>query len=611
MHQDQITELINNNFEKLQTNFPLYSRLNQKIKDKSGNLIFFLQNRMQIRLWNLLVEDLKSGKPVRWLIIKARQLGCTAWISALFYWLVTMNENKSALVVSYDAPSAQNILQKYQLFYLRSHKLLKPRVRRMNRELIHFATSLKDFEELQDVGLDSNIMVASADSVALGRSYTYQYIHLSEYALWSEYGIDIADRMDAVGQAIPDLSGTILIKETTAKGQNEVYDEWKDEFSSQRKIFISWIADEDYRINLNYLIDYFELSENPESRYGDEREERQAIIEQLQFWYPEESQKFEWLNHESMCRLAWRRDKIDNKFRGNKFKFKTEYPTTPDDAFNTSSRTAFSMPRLLEMEDELKRNKIVPQLYRYEHNDNVNDPKRKFYPAKYGHLRVYELPQKGQKYVIGGDGAQGIDGGDHSSLVILKLFPLSEVASFNDIISPSMFSGVCNFLGKFYNDALLGVERNDKGGFAAIEKLLDTYHYPNLFYHHDPLKYKPITDIKWGWITNEITRGIGIDQLRELIELNQIYIRSQEIINQCKSFVKNPKTGKYEASLGKKDDLVMALMIAVQLAKQVGISRISSSAKAPVGSFDWWMDKATKAPRGKVSRTWSASKLGS
>jgi len=592
----QITDSdIAENFEKIRKNYSLYAKLNLKIKDKQGEVVPFVFNRVQRILWNTFLQDRNSGKLFRWYIVKSRQLGSTTWVLGLLYWLTTTSSTKNALVVAHQEGAAFAMGEKVQSMHLKTRPILRPSTRKMNRAEIHFANSLETAEKTGDIGLDSHIDVATADSKALGRSYTYQYALLTEFGIWPELGIDVADRMGALNAAIPKLPESVIIIETTAKGDNYAKDVWDDPDNGYRKIFISWLADDEYRHELAFE-NYFELSEDREHKYGDEVEESENIKLELAKWYPDESKSVLWLEHECMCRLSWRRTTIDSDFNGDRYKFKQEYPTTVQDAFTSSADGVFKYQRLAEMESEITLNNLNFNRFRYQHDKEEKRLDRKFYAAKHGHLHVYENPVAGATYVIGGDAAQGIQNGDDSSLVVLRLPSLVEVACFSDIIIPDEFAGIANYLGMLYNKALVGIEVNDKGGYSAVEKLQNEYFYPNLYYYSNPLDRARVGVVRYGWVTNAITRGIMISDLSELIDNNHIHINSKEIIKQLKTFVKG-KDGKIAAAPGKHDDLVMALMIAVQMGRNIHLQKRMEVTKAPKNSPDYLIKQIEKKRR--------------
>lgn len=589
---NQTTQTIIQNFQRFREDFPLYCRSNIRIKTKSAKLVMFELNKMQQKLWQFFVEDIKLGRPIRWYVIKGRQMGSTVFFTALVYWLTTLWSNRTAVVIAQDEVAATGLGSKIQGYYLRSEQLLKPSVRIMNRKQIHFANSLEVAEKTGEVGLDSVIDTFSIDTENLGRSKTYQIALLTEFSMYPALGIDVKDKMDSLLNTIADDPETKVFLETTPKGDNYAKEVWNDQDNGFRKIFISWVSMEDYRIEISPS-EYFDLSEIKDSKYGDELEERNKIIKQINYWHPEINAESE-IEHEVYCRLAWRRYQIDQKLSGDKTKFKQEYPTSVQDAFAFSADSVFSADLILEMEQYLETNKVKSNNYRYHHDDDIKEATNKFYEARYGHLSIFEAPIPGVIYTIGADGAQGIPKGDESSAYIIKLPEMEEVACFSDIIIPEHFAGVLNYLGLLYNKALIGCEINDKGGYAAVEKLVNFYHYPNLYYKINPLKTVVETNVRYGWITNPETRQMMINDFTVLINNGDILIKSKKLLSQMKSFVLI--NGKPQAEPGKHDDLVISAMIAVQMVRQVSIPREPIKPKNPPRfSFEWHLQNMNKS----------------
>jgi len=607
-------EVVKKYLPKLIASFALYAKFNLWITDKKMQLVRLVLNRAQRYVVREILRKIAAGIPVRMYVIKGRQLGFTTLFTAFIYWLCSLNKNRRFLFVSHDMASAQNICDRLQSYYYHSHPVLQPEFKKMNREMVHFATPIKSInngkEVRKDIGLDSFMMVRTADNEHLGKSYTFQGAHLTEFCSWPTLGIDVPKRMISLQQAIPKLPNTFIFIESTAQGENYGKEFWDDPDNGYDKIFVSWLADDEYRTKVT-LVDYFELSVNPESKYGDEISERERIISQLQFWYPEmdyysencdfpdqEGEDYEvWLQKESMCRLLWRRGKIDTECLGNKWAFKQEYPTIPEDAWGMKTQSIFSAQRLIEM-DEYRKKVQKPTRYRYRHDHSVRDCNLKFQEQSYGHLQIFKPPEKEKVYVAGADGAQGVKGGDHSSVVVLELPTLEEVATFSDVIQPAEFAGVCNFLGELYNWCKLGVERNDKGGYAALEYLLKNYRYPNLYYYLHPFKVAISGDVQWGYITNDDTKQIMARDAMYAVDNMDVVVNSEELLSQMKSFVEHPKTKVLAASPGKHDDIVMAWMIAIQMAKDIKI-RASSPPPKTVGLTHGYMRQLVEKRDGR------------
>ena len=591
-NRNAITEM----FNKLRVDFQLYCASNIWIKDPGGRLVRLIFNNLQIRLWQLFQEDWYSTNGrVMWYLVKMRKGGASTWFISLFYWICSLFPNRNALIVAHDEDAAKAMINTIQTMHLRSERWLKPKTRTMNRKEIYFANPIEEADKTGDLGLDCHIDSATIDTKTLARSYTYQFALLTEFGQYPELGIDIDERLVALFNAVPNVEGikSFIVAESTARGENAAKDFWYDNTNGFRKIFIGFVAKEDYRLPIT-IENYFELSELPDSKYGNEYEEREKIIKELKFWYPQLTTLAQ-IENEAMARLSWRRMKIDTDCRGSKEKFRQEFPTTVEDAFAGSTNSAFPIERILECEEILNKLNIRPTLYAYHHDDTIKDAYRKFALAKYGNLEIYEQPREDTYYVIGADGAQGIEGGDDSAAYILKLPSYEEVACFSDIIRPDEFAGVVNYLGLLYNKALLGVELNDKGGYAVLEKLMNWYFYPNLYYDINPFKRKIVGgQVNYGWHTGPGTRDIMLRDFVDYFDNGNIFIKSKKLLTQMKSFGIIAKTGKIAAAPGKHDDVLIAAMIALQLARQTHIPRPIIPTKAPKWSIDWHLAQLNK-----------------
>lgn len=590
-------EIVKKHLPKLRKVFPVYAAFNLWITDKAGDLIRLNLKRAQRRCWNVIADLIDRDLPVRLYVIKGRQEGFTTLFTAILFWLSTLNKNRSYIAVAQDKTAAENICSRFQSYYYHSHPILQPEFRRMNRDMIHFASPIKKVNNGQeidkDIGLDSKLYVMTADNETLGRSFTFHGALLTEICLWPVLGINVKSRLNAILKCIAKKAGTFVFAESTGQGDNYGKEFWEAD-NGFVKMFVSWLAEDEYRTRVT-LEEYFDLEHDPKGQYGNELEERENIINELRYWYPEdeyyredcdfpdqEGDDYEvWLQKEAMCRLAWRRENISGECGGDVWLFKQEYPTTIDDAFGTSSLSVFKHSRLMEVNDFIKNRKVQPTLFKYEHDNTnaVKDCNLKFFEQPYGDIRVWKLPEKGKKYAMGVDGAQGVPNGDDSSFVILECPTLEEVCSFNAIISPIEFAGMCNYIGEIYNNALMGVETNDKGGFAALKYLVDIYHYANLYYYVHPMKVELTGEVQYGFHNNAATRSIAISDGTDVFEKMQCVIYSKEIVKQMGHFIKYPD-GKIKAAPGKHDDLVLAWLIAVQMSQNVHDHRIPETPKS-------------------------------
>lgn len=574
------TKAIRENFPRLLKDYQYFAYVNLKIKNKKAKVQRFVFNKLQNKLWQIVKQQMEKDEPVRIYLIKSRQTGSTTFWVGLFYWLCSLRSEQNALLIAHDDEGAEGLGDKFQNYYLRSHPDVKPKVRNMNRKETYFATSLTEYEKTGDLGLDCHVDNLTAAKKSIGRSYTYRYALITEFGLYEENGINIKAMLGSLYQAVPEESGTMVVIETTAKGEGYAKDYYENPDNGFIKIFISWIADDSYRINLPYG-EYFELSETEDSVYGDELEVKEQIEKELLFWDYSNNLKNNPIEfyHETMCRIAWRRRTIHKKCQDDKQLFKQEYPLTIEDAFSTSAVNVFPVKYTERSLQFIKKSKVKPVRYEYVHNPNSSSPEDKFKRTLYGELSLYEKPEPSVLYAVGADGAQGIENGDPSAIVVVKLPTLDVVALYEGIIPPHHFAGCCYWLSKAYNNALLGIELNDKGGYAAIQELQNNYKGANLYYQQG-LKVAIGQAIRYGWVTNGTSRSVMISDTKQLMIDNQINIYDEALIKQLRAFVKWPN-GKLAAAQGKHDDLVIALMIAIQMSQQVHIPRERERRKTP------------------------------
>lgn len=567
--------------------FPVYAGGNLRIQDKEGRALTFLFNRIQRKLWQWFLEDLASGKPIRWYIIKARQMGVSTWIMGLFYWMTSCRANRNALVVAQDEEATQNFSSRIQSLHAEGHPLLKPPIRSERRDIMHFGNKQQERKKGANAGLDSRLVFLTAGKGELGRSYTFHMAWLSEFAIWPNLGIDVMVQLGALNAAIPKKPGTIVILESTAKGENAAKDIWDDQTNGYRKLFIPWVAYEDYRKEGATIDDICETEEagGKQTKYGDERREISLIQAQLKIWFPEFADDHNWLHTETVARLAWRREMIDTDCLGDKLTFRREYPTTPQHAFAATSKNCFDLECLDQMKRFVAEEGIQPYRFNYVRDESTN-PNTKFQLSKFGPLVVYKPPEPYSTYVIAGDAAQGIpNSGDPSSLVVLNVSDgLEEVASYNAIIRPDIFAEIAFYLGLLYNGALLAIEDNEKGGFAANQDLHHKLRYRRLYFKFDA--YDKRAAGKPGFHTTERNKSVMVTELAQLIFDHEILFRSDELINQLEHYMML-KNGTLGAASGFHDDLVSAAMIAVNISNKVHMypERVDP---APKGSFNWY-----------------------
>lgn len=244
--------------------------------------------------------------------------------------------------------------------------------------------------------------------------------------------------------------------------------------------------------------------------------------------------------------------------------------------FLNSGRPAFDTAVLSAWSDVLRHRKPVKVLY---NNDTFDGP----YDKKAEGLYIFKEAEPNRVYVIGADCATG-DGSDYNAAQILDWITGEQVAEMRVLCKPDQWANYLVAVGKMYNWAHLGVERNGIG-MAAVQKLIDK-NYPNLYvYIKEDAKMDPEISTRHlvaenteivGWTTTHANRPVIIANADELIrehatlldqEVADFYlINGMRTINELLVFnwqdagKPNPR-----ANEGFNDDLVMSYCIAQQI----------------------------------------------
>lgn len=180
-------------------------------------------------------------------------------------------------------------------------------------------------------------------------------------------------------------------------------------------------------------------------------------------------------------------------------------------------------------------------------------------------ISLYRQPEYGEQIVIGADPAEG---GDNSTFVAISKKTADVVMIGKSKEESSQLGHSLNHVGKWFQKLtgtfpIIAIERNTGSACIYVLKELNT---PNLF--KMPTSFTATVERdqdNYGWVTSSSTRPKMLDDLALVIRQKGIGIHSKEVIDELFTFIRHIKTGKAQADIGCKDDLVMALAIAWQV----------------------------------------------
>jgi hypothetical protein len=256
-----------------------------------------------------------------------------------------------------------------------------------------------------------------------------------------------------------------------------------------------------------------------------------------------------------------------------------EYPDNPEEAFLRSGRPAFDVDMLQRLET---REPLVGTLLRDELSQLVYDP------GEGGAYKVWSLPERGERYCIGADVAEGLEHGDYSVAYVINAKTREVVAGYHGHVDADLFgSQVLYNLGQYYNQALMGVENNNHG-LSTLQTLRRLGYSP--LYRSRPVNQR--TDGHrseiLGWRTSNVSKPLAIDELNRSLRDNELHYYDREGHVELRSFVRDGD-GKMHGS--PHDDRVMALAIANQMLKFVWLQEYRPVTTPPPGTFGWFEEK--------------------
>ena len=545
--------------KQLLLNCLLYIQTFLKIIDKKGHTVPLILNEPQKRLYEIIKEQWNQGKPVRIIILKARQMGFSTLTGAIIFWMAATAYYVRCMIVAHKEDATNNLFQMYRRFYENLPQRIKPMIQASNAQELVFDKPTR--YKGPSKGLGSRIRCATAGGQGVGRSFTLKALHLSEVAFWPG---DKAGTLLGLLQAVPEEPGTMIIIESTANGFEEFKKRWDDAVEGSRRgedsyipVFFAWHEMKEYRrkVPAGFVPtdEEIELSQT----FGLDLEQ-----------------------------IAWRRWAIQNLCGGDINRFRQEYPSSPDEAFIATGKCVFDKDMLILRRQQALKYTWEWGSFRVKYNILGKIESFQWVPDKKGFIRIKKKPEEGVPYVIGGDtagtGNKSVDP-DYFVGQVLDNRTGEQVAVLHDRLDEREYAVQMYCLGMYYNTALIGVEVNYS---TYPEKKLEEFGYTNLYVREQVDNYNEKMMETFGFETNLKTRPLIIDGLKDVFRYSPELITDFDTLGEMLTFI-YAEGRRPQAEQGEHDDLVMALAIAHFIRPQQ-----STRIKAPSenGRVNWTED---------------------
>ena len=508
------------------------------IVDKKRNTVPFFFNEVQEDFIEKL-ETLGTNKP--FFVLKGRQQGFTSVITAIQLSFAIVRKNFSGFTMADRTDNTMAIFNdKAKVVYDRLPEELKPSEKFNSRNEMFFDK------------LNSSWRIATATD-QVGRSRTLNFVHFSEVAF---YECNLSDLQAGIGEAI--TAGAIQVYETTANGFNQAKDLWDSE--SCHNLFYEWWRSPEYR--------------STEYEY----------LETQDPWLIERKKVLEAKGCDKE-QITWYCKKYDSYLDKNTIK--QEYPITPTEAFVSSGDCVFDKEAINNQIARCVSLQAPRRGYFTYKKEAIPIPNSEgvmvdvewkikdieFVESRDGYIFLHEEPRVKVKdgeithkapYSLGGDTA-GTGKDYFTGKVICNLDDKTVATLHKQYIDEDLYAEQMYCLGKYYHDALIGIEINYSRQPTRI--LQKKYNYPNLYMRErlDGASDRSVMD--YGFETTSRTKPIIIGELVELIRNNPYIEEDIPTLKEMTTFVKK-ENGKLEAIDGCHDDLVMAKAIAHFISKK-------------------------------------------
>ena len=491
--------------------FDSWCARNLLIVNKKAQLINLNLRSIQKKYLDIKRKVIKEGKPKRFILLKYRQGGFTTIEQALSYHMSTQCENVSVMTLADTHRKTSDIFEIVQRYY-NNHAEAPKRKGVGNSYRMDFPS------------LNSRFICGTAAASSEARGGTYQRIHGSEVAFWCQGGNQKDKQREVMAGLEEAAAEGEIVLESTPNGMDlfhDIYNAAKRGENDYTPIFLPWYMDESNRVDV-------ELDEAEHIMLNlSDREEELIRLHQL-----------------DVNQIKWRRR--TEKRLGPLFR--QEHPEDDVSCFLTGGTCRFDTKICVDLLEG------IPDYI----NERVSGIEKRMLNSHTYEVR-WAKPVPGVEYVVGCDTSEGLPGGDRCGLGIMRRDTAEQVAAIHGLLTPKELAKHAVRICKEYNNALLGIERENHG-HAVLSQVWDYGYRKNLF-HHRP--GKP------GWSTNAVTKPQMLDEIADLLsdpDLAETWVRDREFLQECLTYVK--RGNSWGSSSGAHDDCVMKWAVASMMRKQ-------------------------------------------
>ena len=584
-YSDEDKEKVIEQFVRIRAkhDFAFWAAMYVFIKQKGGGEdVHFRLNRPQRKLIMRFERRRLEGKPIRLILLKARQWGGSTATQIYMAWLQLVHKvGLNSLIVGHVKDASTEVKDMFD-------KLIKEYPVSM---LYEMGEAYNETEpKIVGVGQSGNIhripqrnckiKVGTAEKPNSARGGDYNLVHCTEVGLWvTTDGKTPEQIVRSACSGILLKPYTMIVYESTANGTGNFfqreYDAAKNKKSQFESLFISWFEIEQYSAPIDDINAFAtKLWENRNNaNAASDREESGKYL----WWLWEQGATLEAINWYILERSKYT-DHGD---------MASEYPSDDVEAFVHSGARVFDKYNVEKFKKCCKAPKYVGDVYADGDEGEDALSNLRFKEDKQGLLWVWSKPDIDEReevtdrYLvvvdIGGRGKKA----DWSVIVVFDRLNQMEggkpvvVAQWYGHIDMDMLAWKAAQIAAFYDNALLVIESNtlethdkerqvdgDMSGYI-LNQIKDVYGnlYARKQSDEEIQEGKPK---KYGFHTNVATKPKIISTLVKVIR-EQLYVeRDARCLDEYLCYEKK-KNGAFGAIIGKHDDLLMTRAIGLHI----------------------------------------------
>lgn len=526
-----------------------------RVQTKDYGLVGLRLLGSQLYVLDKIIEGLNDGITT-FVILKARQLGISTLFLALDLFWAFEHPGLLGCFVTHDEAARDQFRNQLDVFLTTLPKT----------HSVDYETNNRLMLVLKNSSLFRYLVAGTRTTTnKLGRSGGSNFCHATECAFYGS-----ADDIKALGQTFSELyKYRLYVYESTANGFNHYYDMYETAKASpaMKAIFIGWWRDERNELGENHPLYLKYMPAGTKTPLTPEEREKVNNV------------KREYGFKITAGQMAWYRFHLETKCDGDQATMDQEMPWTAEDAFVSTGDSFFTNDVLTYAMREAKKSKCMPFIIQL--NDRFQDTRMLSCNISTAQLKIWEVPSKFGKYVIGADPTYGSSpSSDNGVISVFRCYAdgCDQVAEYaGPSVSTFQFAWVLAFLAGLYKDVVLNLEITGPGTpvyqeLGQLRQKLATIvpgddpDMRNCLRHMKDFYYRRADSMSGNvvkqWKTSPETRGQLLHKFHDGVMNKRIRIRSLMALEEMRKVVIDHGDGYIGAPAGKKDDRVIASALA-------------------------------------------------